>query len=167
MIQTKNIAKSILIILALTFASSANAEGRVNFSFSINVNGQNQGHNQQHGLNNFFNQVFNQGGHHQNTGHYHVGVNGMQYWVNGNHNQHKKTYKHQPQKPKYAKLTSKKKLVRHLRKLGYRHVKRIQRNGRYYTARAISPRGHKVWVKIDRRNGRIKGQRVLAWKNRR
>lgn len=164
MTQTRNIAKTIFIILALVFASAAKAEGRVNFSFSINVNGQNQAHGQN--FNQFFNQVLQQGrGHKQ--GHYHIGANGMQYWVQGNHNQHKQVNKHKKKYKKFAQLKNKKRLVRYLRKLGYRHVKRIHRNGRYYTARAISPKGHVVWLKVDRRNGRIKGRRVLAWNHRR
>ena len=165
MTQTRNIAKTMLIILALVFAATATAkaEGRVNFSFSINVNGQ-----QAHGnnFNQFFNHVNKNGGQRRNYGHYHVGANGMQYWVEGNHNQHKKTYKQKKKYKKFAQLTSKKRLVRHLRKLGYRHVRRIHKNGRYYTARAISPRGNVVWLKVDRRTGRIKGRRVLAWNHR-
>lgn len=164
MTQTRNIAKTVFIILALVFATSANAEGRVNFSFSINVGGHNQagGHN----LNQFLNQVFQQG-HGHKGGHYHIGANGMQYWVQDNHDQHKQVNKYKKKHQKFAQLNSKKSLVRHLRKLGYRHVKRIHADGRYYTARAISPKGHVVWVKVDRRNGRIKGRRVLARNYRR
>lgn len=164
MTQTRNIAKTVFIILALVFASSAKAEGRVNFSFSVNVGG----HNQHHGndLNQIFNQVFQNGHHHRNQGHYQIGTNGMQVWVNDNHNKRKKVYK-KKKSHKSAKLNSRKSLVRHLRRLGFRNVQRIHRNGRYYTARAISKKGHVVWVKVDRRNGRIKGQRVLAWNHRR
>lgn len=162
---TKTMAKSIFIILALIFASSATAkaEGRVNFSFSINVNGQGQQH-ANHNVNQFFNQVFHQN--QRNQGHFHVGANGVKHWYQGTHNQHKHKFYKKKKHVQQAKLSSKKRLVRHLRKMGYRHVKRIQRKGRFYTARAISPRGHKVWVKVNRRNGRIVGQRVMAWNNR-
>lgn len=172
MTQTKTMAKTIFIILALIFASSANAkaEGRVNFSFSVNVNGQNQQQGIHHDVNQFFNQVFNHGNRNhsnRNQGHYHVGANGVKHWYEGTHSQHKKSFNKKKKYKQVAKLTSKKRLVRQLRKLGYRHVKNIQRKGRFYTARAISPRGHKVWVKVDRYSGRVKGQRVLAWNNRR
>lgn len=152
MTQTRNLTKAVFIILALVFASSAKAEGRVNFSFSINVNGQNQHVNR--GFDPFFNQVF--APHNRN---------GVQIYFNSNQppkykKPHRKTHK-------FAQLKNKKRFVRHLRKLGYRHVKRIERHGRYYTARAVSPKGHVVWLKVDRYSGYIKGRRVLAWNHRR
>ncbi|MBL1421069.1 MAG: PepSY domain-containing protein [Alphaproteobacteria bacterium] len=164
MTQTRHITKAVFIILALIFATNAKAEGRVNFSFSINVGGHNQSHG--NGFDQIFNQVFQQG-HGHGGGHYQIGANGMQFWVQGNHDHHKQVNKHKKKYKQYAQLNNKKRLVQHLRKLGYRHVKRIQRSGRYYTARAISPKGHTVWVKVDRRNGQITGKRVLAWNQRR
>lgn len=166
MTKTRNIAKTLFVVLAMVFASSAttaaNAEGRVNFSFSVNFNGNNQGHNQN--FNKFVNHVFSNGGQQNQQGHYHRDRYGRPYFVAGPHRHNEKFNKHKKKVKKHAKLSSKKRLVRHLRNLGYRHIRRINKNGRYYTARAISPRGHKVWVKVDRRNGRIKGQRILAWR---
>lgn len=169
MTQTKNLTKAIFIILALIFtANSANAQGQVNFSFSINVNGQNQGWGHNQDFNQFFNQVFhNNGNHNKASGHYHRNSRGAYYFVPGKHRHNEKNFNRKKKNKQTYKLSTPKRFTRHLRQLGYRHIKRIQKNGIYYTARAISPRGNKVWVKVDRRNGRIKGQKILAWKQRR
>lgn len=162
MTETRNLAKAVFIILAMIFASpaTANAQGKVNFTFSFNVNGHNQSPNH------FFEQVFNNGWNDRVSGHYHRARNGKQYFVKGPHRHNEKAFK-QNKKHHVAKLNNKKQLVRHMRKLGYRHVRKIQRSGRFYTVRAISPRGHKVWVKINKRSGQIAAQRVLAWNYRR
>ena len=145
--QFKNLVKITFIIIALIFTTSASAGGQLKLNFSIQLHG--------NGVN------FGNGNYDNHYGHYHRNSYGRKYYCNINHN----NYWNKPKpKPKhYLKLRNKKALIRHMRKLGYRHLHRIARKGKNYVLRAISPRGHKVWLKIDRRNGKIRKRKVLVW----
>ncbi len=148
MLQSQNFAKIIFIILAVCFAPAAKAGGQVGFQFQFQVNGN---HNQLFNQFNFFG---------NNGGHYHTNSHG-QHYICQNPNHHQPVIRPKPQ-PKYL-INSKKQLVRHMHNMGYRKVHHIKRSGGYYTLRAISPNGHKMWLKVDRRHGNIRASKVLVW----
>ncbi len=154
--QAQIMTKALIALLILSFSSAAYAHStaratpNTSFSFSFQINGLSVGNG-------------NVGN--RNVGHYHTYNNGLQYFHYGPaHNDYVKPKpKHKP----HYKLSSKKQLVRSLRKMGFRNVQNIRLNGRHYTATAISPRGHKTWVKVNRHNGYIAEQKIVAWNVRR
>lgn len=137
--QFNRIVKTMFVVMALVFtsASAAQAQGKVNFSFSIQIG---NGHQKQ---------VFT-----HNNGKF-------QQFIS--HNKYKKN-KHKKKKH-FRKLKTKKQVVRHLRKAGFRHIRKIYRQGnKWITARAITRHGHRVKVKINKRNGRIYAKRHKKWR---